>query len=511
MKLFVSISIWILLYFILPSFYIYLSSSSNFILGFSMIQSWFFLIQLFVFSFSKKQLKVSQSLVFLINSLILYFLATVYVNWNILLNGEILLYCVQNFTYLLAEAIPFCQRLGYLWIIFYILGIVLWKLFYTRSSLFIPKKFLLAMVFVLAVYTFYPSKSFDLKESTQETITMETNVRIQKPNFVFFLLEGVRQKSFPKNISKYFQKNNLYSTEIEYFFIPTPHSNHSIFSFLTGKYFTDKNIKEYKNFNINPFLEIKNHDYELNFYSTQPTEVEDVDEILKTSGFNVFSRVDYKKEKKYEEFIWGVDDHALLDSAKIETKKSKRPFFTIYQFSNTHSPYFCKKNPSLEQKIEGYHCAIVSNLEIIDQILDIYSSSRDFGSTYFILVSDHGESFGEHGFWKHNFSLYNEEIRVPFWIFHPKKKILMRNYGSILELIPTIQEIIYEGKVSNSLLRENKHFELKLKSWKSNDFMGMIQAQKKWITETKSNRTVEMNWDDENIKEVKVNSLNLEN
>lgn len=40
--------------------------------------------------------------------------------------------------------------------------------------------------------------------------------------------------------------------------------------------------------------------------------------------------------------------------------------------------------------------------------------------TIVIITSDHGEAFGEHGLYLHDASVYDEHLRVPLWIVHPR-------------------------------------------------------------------------------------------
>jgi len=63
-----------------------------------------------------------------------------------------------------------------------------------------------------------------------------------------------------------------------------------------------------------------------------------------------------------------------------------------------------------------------------------------------IVMADHGESFKEHGYKKHNFSLFNEEIRVPFFMIHPsfeKSKIKKISSGNHVDVFPTIMDIFW--------------------------------------------------------------------
>ncbi|MDY6853851.1 MAG: sulfatase [Thermodesulfobacteriota bacterium] len=67
-------------------------------------------------------------------------------------------------------------------------------------------------------------------------------------------------------------------------------------------------------------------------------------------------------------------------------------------------------------------------------------------NTLVIITSDHGESFNEHEIWQHGNSLYEEQIRVPLIIQHPKlvpSSIFDNdNIAQLVDLMPTILDIL---------------------------------------------------------------------
>jgi arylsulfatase A-like enzyme len=69
--------------------------------------------------------------------------------------------------------------------------------------------------------------------------------------------------------------------------------------------------------------------------------------------------------------------------------------------------------------VRRYHRAI----ELMDGKLEaFYESARGAGlldDTMLIVVSDHGEAFGEHDLYFHDASTYDTHLRVPLWIRHP--------------------------------------------------------------------------------------------
>lgn len=73
-------------------------------------------------------------------------------------------------------------------------------------------------------------------------------------------------------------------------------------------------------------------------------------------------------------------------------------------------------------------------------------------NTYFILLSDHGDQFMEHGEWGHG-RLYDEVIHVPLIISGPdiKENTLIENQVSLLDLAPTIIDLLKIPKIKTFL------------------------------------------------------------
>lgn len=72
-------------------------------------------------------------------------------------------------------------------------------------------------------------------------------------------------------------------------------------------------------------------------------------------------------------------------------------------------------------------------------------------NTLFVLTSDHGEEFGEHGGLGHEMKLYNEMLLVPLILYGQGSQDYISESSSLLELksIPSIITSFSEGEVSN--------------------------------------------------------------
>lgn len=174
-------------------------------------------------------------------------------------------------------------------------------------------------------------------------------------------------------------------------------------------------------------------------------------------------------------------------------KSSKRPFFLWIHYMDVHYPYFSGINNNLnlnhlpiaetKAKLRFYkeHTRCVERREINDKKLiaifkQIYRNcikyvdscleqlynfiTSNYPHTVFIVTSDHGEEFMEHGRYGHQpFSLYNELIRVPLMINLPNKTSKqVKSVVSLLSLPKTICSILDIHKTrfqGTNLLQEN--------------------------------------------------------
>ena len=86
---------------------------------------------------------------------------------------------------------------------------------------------------------------------------------------------------------------------------------------------------------------------------------------------------------------------------------------------------------------------------LVDELEKIGISSEN---TFLVLTADHGEQFMEHGEWGHG-RLYDEVIRVPLIINGPgiKRKTVIENQVSLLDLAPTIVDLVNIPKVESFL------------------------------------------------------------
>lgn len=151
--------------------------------------------------------------------------------------------------------------------------------------------------------------------------------------------------------------------------------------------------------------------------------------------YDVFFRRDAKSLNK-DVFRW-------LDN------QSGHPFFLYVNYLDAHDPYwstppynkiFGKYSSHMARRqsfgegfyhmkplaaadqsslIAGYDNSLAYTDAQVGELLKRLASTPNWKNTYVLLTSDHGEAFGEHGFYRHGCDLHLEEIHVPLVIAGP--------------------------------------------------------------------------------------------
>ncbi|HWP69889.1 MAG TPA: sulfatase-like hydrolase/transferase [Gemmatimonadaceae bacterium] len=121
----------------------------------------------------------------------------------------------------------------------------------------------------------------------------------------------------------------------------------------------------------------------------------------------------------------------------LDRRPPSRPFFAFLNYIDAHSPYvppapyrsmYLEGEPRTRQVIQGsakpdsevtrgLRAAYDGAVTYLDaQLAELFRQLEQRGvanNTIVIVTSDHGESFGEHGFLEHGVSLYLSELHVP--------------------------------------------------------------------------------------------------
>ena len=321
-------------------------------------------------------------------------------------------------------------------------------------------------------------------------------------NVVIIILESAREEFVDLERSRYFAPDARETIVAQHFFVPVPHSSNSHYSMFTGMHSARDFNQLYAQLQPGSTMPIllQKLGYQNHYLYTDSTAFESEIVMLRKLNMNIIEKADFMKRKNpetgepYASFQFGLDDVALVHETQNILDSVKEPFTMTAVMTNSHYPYHNphpdKFNRFDNTKIKGRHRnGIDYGLHIADRIVEEFEKRGMAERTLFVLISDHGESFGERGAHGHSFSIYNEEVRVPLVFRHKQfHRVWQENplpRATMLDLFPTIFDILglsYEGtRHGRSAFDPDYQFHLPLWVWRVDDFRGYIYGDTKWI------------------------------
>jgi hypothetical protein len=149
----------------------------------------------------------------------------------------------------------------------------------------------------------------------------------------------------------------------------------------------------------------------------------------------------------------------------IDKRDPSKPFFTFMFFESPHARYYFppesviatpyrddinyatiskKKFKDDIAPIKNRYINSVHHLDMqYGRIFDYLKTNNLLDNTIVVLIGDHGEEFMEHGFWGHNSTFVDEQVRTPLVIYTPKMKPLVSDQmTSHMDVIPTLMPLL---------------------------------------------------------------------
>ncbi|MBV8757223.1 MAG: sulfatase-like hydrolase/transferase [Deltaproteobacteria bacterium] len=172
--------------------------------------------------------------------------------------------------------------------------------------------------------------------------------------------------------------------------------------------------------------------------------------------------------------------------------------FTWVHYFDPHGPYLRPAGaPDFGDRDEDRYDSEIASLDTqIGRLLRELDASGQLAHTIVVIASDHGEGFGEHGYYFHGRSLYDDQIRVPLLIAVPGGAGRVIDAPvSLVDIAPTLLDLVGmsvpsgmngrsladavehdvspHGAVLSELIRDH--------SWVSRDMVAVIDASGKLI------------------------------
>ncbi len=147
---------------------------------------------------------------------------------------------------------------------------------------------------------------------------------------------------------------------------------------------------------------------------------------------------------------WPIEKGGKNIVNAVANAKFRKPFFLFINMMEAHDPYIGKKDldfnwatPFLKKKPKQalvdrwkklYQVASAKayryGAQIVETLIDRYGDDQ-----VFMITSDHGQEFGEHGFIGHGTVLSDEVLKIPMAVKGPwKKQPKKNNYSSLVKV-----------------------------------------------------------------------------
>ncbi|QXH50485.1 sulfatase-like hydrolase/transferase [Pseudomonas fakonensis] len=234
-------------------------------------------------------------------------------------------------------------------------------------------------------------------------------------------------------------------------YVTVPHSSKGYFSIFTGQHaYPGVEIKEAMHLHQPGVLHAlkQKRNMQAVAFSSLFLQFENMDGFLKSIGvskaYAVADMLPANAAAQHSSSFGASDEQLFLPSIPYlqAIQQAGKGFIALYFPSAAHYPYDCPGNrvPTSEQ--DKYEACIETTDALIGQMLEGYDKAGLLDSTLFVLVGDHGESFGEHGMFIHNSSMHEEEVTVPL-IFWAKGQTLPKPESSVsqqTDIAPTVAD-----------------------------------------------------------------------
>jgi arylsulfatase A-like enzyme len=179
--------------------------------------------------------------------------------------------------------------------------------------------------------------------------------------------------------------------------------------------------------------------------------IESWTQVLKRSGYNTMlfpGRRSWVRYKRWMPVAPGSQGKHLKENidVAIETLDkagSDRPFCAYIYVPDPHRPYL--KHDDFfygETTTDLYDGELAYTDHHIGRFIDWMQVSGRIDDTIVVIMSDHGESLGERGVFRHSTQLYNEQVRVPMIVYVPgMQPRRISEYVSTIDLGSTILDL----------------------------------------------------------------------
>lgn len=173
---------------------------------------------------------------------------------------------------------------------------------------------------------------------------------------------------------------------------------------------------------------------------------------------SLYGDVDYFFDGSMAKKYYINDDKLVLDKLSDLSNWDKTPTFLQIHLMSSHTlgyrwpkmrkflpqaNYWDKPQVAQQKHINFYDNGVLQTDFVIKQIIQLLTTKHYLNDALIIITADHGESLGEHGYWSHASSVYEEQLRVPLiWINYGQELTQSVNHDDITSQVDIAPNIL---------------------------------------------------------------------
>jgi arylsulfatase A-like enzyme len=241
---------------------------------------------------------------------------------------------------------------------------------------------------------------------------------------------------------------------------------------------------------------LKREGYNTGYFQSATEKFERRRMLVENFGYEDFAPVDSMDKKGFEKAnYFGYEDDIMLEpSRKWLQANGDEPFLATYLTVTPHHNYtvpsrYGKKKFVQDEELNSYLNTLRYQDFFLKNLFDQYKELGLYEDTIFVIMGDHGEGFGEHGFRQHDNTIYNEGIRIPLIVHDPKRFEEGRRIEAPVneqDVLPTVTDMlgyeiaggIYPG---SSILSPPEDRPLMLSCYQENRCLASIKGDEKYV------------------------------
>jgi hypothetical protein len=206
---------------------------------------------------------------------------------------------------------------------------------------------------------------------------------------------------------------------------------------------------------------LKNQNYQMRLFTSARFTYPEFNQTI-------FSQVpkEQLQETRVPKSGWENDRDNVTDLLSfIDKRDPNKPFFTFMFFESPHARYYFPPNSviakpyrddlnyatlskeALAKDIKLIRNRYINSVHHLDmqygRIFEYMKKNQLLDNTIVILIGDHGEEFMENGYWGHNSTFADPQVRTPLVIYKPGMKPFIEDQmTSHMDVIPTVMPLL---------------------------------------------------------------------